>query len=89
MTVHCFFWSHWFDWLKKELTEIEQFRSKNKNAMVSLLSFPLIQNGPGFARPRDRYVPMEETDNHQTKAADILGISERMLRYKLKKYGLK
>ena len=32
---------------------------------------------------------MEETDNHQTKAADILGISERMLRYKLKKYGLK
>ena len=32
---------------------------------------------------------MEETDNHQTKAADILGISERMLRYKLKKYRLK
>jgi DNA-binding NtrC family response regulator len=32
---------------------------------------------------------MEETDNHQTRAADILGISERMLRYKLKKYGLK
>jgi len=32
---------------------------------------------------------MEETSNHQTKAADLLGISERMLRYKLKKYGLK
>lgn len=32
---------------------------------------------------------MLETPNHQTKAADILGISERMLRYKLKKYGLK
>jgi len=32
---------------------------------------------------------MEETDSHQTKAADILGISERMLRYKLKKYRLK
>jgi DNA-binding NtrC family response regulator len=32
---------------------------------------------------------IEETDNHQTRAADILGISERMLRYKLKKYGLK
>ena len=32
---------------------------------------------------------MDETANHQTKAADILGISERMLRYKLKKYGLK
>ena len=31
---------------------------------------------------------MDETANHQTKAADILGISERMLRYKLKKYGL-
>jgi len=32
---------------------------------------------------------MEETSNHQTRAADLLGISERMLRYKLKKYGLK
>ena len=32
---------------------------------------------------------LEETDNHQTRAADILGISERMLRYKLKKYRLK
>jgi DNA-binding NtrC family response regulator len=32
---------------------------------------------------------MEKAGDHQTKAADILGISERMLRYKLKKYGLK
>lgn len=32
---------------------------------------------------------MEKADDHQTKAAEILGISERMLRYKLKKYGLK
>lgn len=32
---------------------------------------------------------MEETSNHQTNAANLLGISERMLRYKLKKYGLK
>ena len=32
---------------------------------------------------------MEETDHHQTKAAEMLGISERILRYKLKKYGLK
>jgi len=32
---------------------------------------------------------MKETGNHQTKAANLLGISERMLRYKLKKYGLK
>ena len=32
---------------------------------------------------------LEESDNHQTKAAGILGISERMLRYKMKKYGLK
>jgi len=32
---------------------------------------------------------LEEADNHQTKAAGILGISERMLRYKMKKYGLK
>jgi len=32
---------------------------------------------------------MAESSGHQTKAAGILGISERMLRYKLKKYGLK
>lgn len=32
---------------------------------------------------------MMETENHQTRAARILDISERMLRYKLKKYGLK
>ena len=32
---------------------------------------------------------LEETANHQTKAANLLGISERMMRYKLKKYGLK
>ncbi|MDZ4164366.1 MAG: sigma-54 dependent transcriptional regulator [Smithellaceae bacterium] len=32
---------------------------------------------------------MEKAGHHQTRAAEILGISERMLRYKLKKYGLK
>jgi two-component system NtrC family response regulator len=32
---------------------------------------------------------MEKTSDNQTKAAEILGMSERMLRYKLKKYGLK
>lgn len=32
---------------------------------------------------------MEKTQDNQTKAAEILGISERMLRYKLKKYALK
>jgi two-component system NtrC family response regulator len=32
---------------------------------------------------------MEKAGEHQTKAAEILGISERMLRYKLKKYDLK
>jgi len=32
---------------------------------------------------------MGKAGEQQTKAADILGISERMLRYKLKKYGLK
>lgn len=32
---------------------------------------------------------MGKAGDHQTKAAEILGISERMLRYKLKKYGLK
>jgi two-component system NtrC family response regulator len=32
---------------------------------------------------------MKKADQHQTKAAGLLGISERMLRYKLKKYGLK
>ena len=32
---------------------------------------------------------MEKAGDHQTKAAEALGLSERMLRYKLKKYGLK
>ncbi len=32
---------------------------------------------------------MEQAGDHQTRAAELLGISERMLRYKLKKYGLK
>ncbi|MHB8908977.1 MAG: sigma-54-dependent transcriptional regulator [Syntrophales bacterium] len=32
---------------------------------------------------------MEKSGDHQTRAAELLGISERMLRYKLKKYGLK
>jgi DNA-binding NtrC family response regulator len=32
---------------------------------------------------------MEKAGDHQTRAAELLGISERMLRYKLKKYGLK
>jgi two-component system NtrC family response regulator len=32
---------------------------------------------------------MEKAGDHQSHAADLLGISERMLRYKLKKYGLK
>ncbi|MFB3926531.1 MAG: sigma-54-dependent transcriptional regulator [Syntrophales bacterium] len=32
---------------------------------------------------------MESAAYHQTKAAELLGISERMLRYKLKKYNLK
>ncbi len=32
---------------------------------------------------------MVKTSKHQTRAASLLGISERTLRYKLKKYGLK
>ncbi|MCP4110544.1 MAG: sigma-54-dependent Fis family transcriptional regulator [Desulfobacteraceae bacterium] len=32
---------------------------------------------------------LDQTENHQTKAAGILGISERMLRYKLRKYEIK
>lgn len=32
---------------------------------------------------------LEKTDNHQTNAAQRLGISERMLRYKLDKYALR
>ena len=32
---------------------------------------------------------MEKAGDHQIRAAELLGISERMLRYKLKKYGLK
>jgi two-component system NtrC family response regulator len=32
---------------------------------------------------------MKEAGNVQTRAAEMLGISERHLRYKLKKYGMK
>jgi DNA-binding NtrC family response regulator len=32
---------------------------------------------------------MEKAGEHQTRAAELLGISERMLCYKLKKHGLK
>jgi DNA-binding NtrC family response regulator len=32
---------------------------------------------------------LQEAHNNQTRAAELLGISERMLRYKLKKYGFK
>ncbi len=32
---------------------------------------------------------MAKQENHQTRAAQMLGISERMLRYKLKKYNIK
>jgi DNA-binding protein Fis len=32
---------------------------------------------------------LDRSGGHQTRAAENLGISERMLRYKLKKYGLK
>jgi len=32
---------------------------------------------------------LEKTGNNQTRAAELLGITERTLRYKLKKYGLK
>lgn len=32
---------------------------------------------------------MQEAQGNQTRAAELLGISERMLRYKLKKYGFK
>jgi len=31
---------------------------------------------------------LDRADGVQTRAAEILGISERVLRYKLKKYGL-
>ncbi len=32
---------------------------------------------------------MNKTGDNQTRAAEMLGMSERMLRYKLKKYDLK
>ncbi len=49
----------------------------NLKESMALLEQDMVQNA------------MAETGNHQTKAARILGISERMLRYKLKKYSLK
>ncbi|MCD4770085.1 MAG: helix-turn-helix domain-containing protein [Bacteroidales bacterium] len=32
---------------------------------------------------------MQETSNHQTRATRLLGITERMLRYKLNNYNFK
>jgi len=40
-------------------------------------------------RFRSRWNLVVKAGDHQSRAADLLGISERMLRYKLKKYGLK
>ncbi|MBW1965746.1 MAG: sigma-54-dependent Fis family transcriptional regulator, partial [Deltaproteobacteria bacterium] len=55
--------------------EVKTWRSLKES--VENLEYKMIQRA------------LEETVNHQTKAANLLGISERMLRYKLKKYGLK
>lgn len=37
---------------------------------------------------RPRRVAATATDSEQTRAAELLGVSERVLRYKLRKYGL-
>jgi len=49
---------------------------KLKNAMESLEKRMIAES-------------LKSTEGHQSKAADLLGISERMFRYKLKKYGFK
>ena len=65
-------------------SEGEENRSGNRDGKqgtlkdaMAFLEMEMVQNA------------MAETGNHQTRAAHILGISERMLRYKLKKYGFK
>jgi DNA-binding NtrC family response regulator len=55
----------------------ERTRSMNLNESVEALEREMIREA------------LERTRHHQTQAALSLGISERTLRYKLKKYGLK
>ena len=62
----------------------EENRSGNRNWKQGTLKEKMV-----FLEQEMVQDAMAETGNHQTRAARILGISERMLRYKLKKYGLK
>ncbi len=62
----------------------EENRSGNRN-----LKRGTLKDAMAFLEQEMVQQAMAETGNHQTRAARILGISERMLRYKLKKYGLK
>lgn len=67
-----------FDMKGKELSHQEKTEEKKGlRAAVESLEKSLIEKA------------MSEAQFNQTKAARLLGLSERMLRYKLKKYGLK
>ena len=63
---------------------VEENRSKNGNWKQGTLKNAMASLEQEMVRDA-----MAETGNHQTRAARTLGISERMLRYKLKKYGFK
>jgi two-component system NtrC family response regulator len=62
--------------LPETAVETQQAQGKLKDAVEDLERRMIIE-------------ALEEAGRHQTRAAEILGLSERMLRYKLKKYGLK
>ncbi len=64
----------------QESSMVDQKKTKITKTLkekVEQLEYQMIQNA------------LYETDNNQSKAASLIGISERMLRYKLKKYGFK
>jgi DNA-binding NtrC family response regulator len=63
---------------------VEENWSKNRNWKQGTLKNAMASLEQEMVRDA-----MAETGNHQTRAVRTLGISERMLRYKLKKYGFK
>jgi DNA-binding NtrC family response regulator len=66
-----------FSALNASTSESQNWNRGTLKESIAFLEQDMVQNA------------MAEAENHQTRAARILGISERMLRYKLKKYGLK
>jgi len=65
------------------------FRDRSKPAEAKGPEGQAMKNAMEALERRLVEEAMQETQGNQSRAADLLGISERMLRYKLKKYSLK